>query len=210
MKNSIEARIGLVQSRRMTAVKEKAVVHVVVYTDGACSGNPGPGGWAAIVGFKRGVHATIYEIGGGARHTTNNKMEMQAAIEAMTCVKARSMQWLSKHPHFPGVRVQGRIYTDSKYVVQGLNEWCLNWEKNNWRTADKKPVANQEEWQRLLALKRELAELEIHHVRGHEGVLGNERCDEIAVAYSRGSPDDVELFQGKSEDYLFDLFEESL
>ena len=133
---------------------------VEIYTDGACKGNPGPGGWGVLLtrgGNKREMH-------GGEAQTTNNRMEMTAVIRALEAVAK-------------GSRV--RLHTDSKYVQQGISEWIHNWKKRGWRTADKKPVKNMDLWHRL----DELAgghEIEWIWVRGHEGNVGNERADELA------------------------------
>ena len=133
---------------------------VDIYTDGACRGNPGPGGWAAILmsaGRER-------ELSGAEAATTNNRMEMLAVISALRALK-RS--------------VRARVYTDSQYVRLGMTEWLEGWKARGWRTADRKPVRNQDLWQQL----EELAaghEIEWHWVKGHSGVPGNERCDQLA------------------------------
>ncbi|RCK26604.1 ribonuclease H [Thalassospira profundimaris] len=134
--------------------------HVEIYTDGACSGNPGPGGWGAILRFK-GVEK---ELSGGDPETTNNRMEMMAAISALEALKRPCVV---------------DIYTDSSYVRDGITKWIFGWQKRGWKTADKKPVKNVELWQRLLdALKPH--KVEWHWVRGHAGHPENERCDELA------------------------------
>ena len=131
-----------------------------IYTDGACRGNPGPGGWGAVL-----MHAgRERELSGADPATTNNRMELTAVIEALAALKRP---------------VKARIYTDSQYVRLGILEWVANWKKRGWKTADRKPVKNQDLWQRL----DELAaghELEWHWVKGHSGVPGNERCDQLA------------------------------
>ena len=133
---------------------------VEIYTDGACSGNPGPGGWGAILRFK-GVEK---EMSGGAPETTNNRMEMMAAISALEALKRPCII---------------DIYTDSSYVRDGITKWIFGWQKRGWKTADKKPVKNVELWQRLLeALKPH--QVEWHWVKGHAGHPENERCDELA------------------------------
>ena len=133
---------------------------VVIYTDGACSGNPGPGGWGAVLlynGHRR-------ELSGGERATTNNRMEMTAVIEALAALK-RSC---------PVV-----IHTDSTYVMKGMTEWMANWKRRGWKTADRKPVKNVDLWQKLdAALARH--DVEWRWVRGHSGVPENERADELA------------------------------
>jgi ribonuclease HI len=131
-----------------------------IYTDGACRGNPGPGGWGAVL-----MHgARERELSGAEPATTNNRMELTAVIEALAALKRP---------------VKARVYTDSQYVRLGILEWIANWKKRGWKTADRKPVKNQDLWQRL----DELAaghELEWHWVKGHSGVPGNERCDQLA------------------------------
>jgi ribonuclease HI len=133
---------------------------VDIYTDGACRGNPGPGGWAAVLmsnGHER-------EISGAEAATTNNRMELLAVINALRALKRR---------------VNVRVYTDSQYVRLGITEWIAGWKARGWRTADRKPVRNQDLWETL----DELAgrhNIEWHWVKGHSGVPGNERCDVLA------------------------------
>ncbi len=133
---------------------------VEIFTDGACSGNPGPGGWAAILRFRDEQK----ELTGGERETTNNRMEMMAAIAALEALKRPS---------------QVEITTDSTYVKDGITRWIHGWKKNGWKTSAKKPVKNQDLWQRLdQAL--EPHQVEWHWVRGHEGHPENERADALA------------------------------
>lgn len=134
---------------------------VTIYTDGACSGNPGPGGWGAVLIY--GKHEK--DICGGEKETTNNRMEMTAAIRALQALKEPT-------------RVD--IHTDSTYVKDGITKWIYNWKKNGWRTANKKPVKNMDLWQELDAL---LAKHEVHWhwVKGHAGDTMNERADALAV-----------------------------
>lgn len=131
-----------------------------IYTDGACKGNPGAGGWGALL--VAGTHRR--EICGGEAQTTNNRMEMMAVIRALEALKRPS-------------RVQ--IHTDSQYVQKGISEWMAGWKKRNWRTADGKPVKNQDLWLQLDALSR-LHQIEWHWVRGHAGHPENERADALA------------------------------
>jgi ribonuclease HI len=133
---------------------------VDIYTDGACRGNPGPGGWAALL--LSGGHER--EISGADAATTNNRMELTAVIRALEALKRP---------------VSGRVYTDSQYVRQGLLEWMPQWKARGWKTADKKPVKNQDLWQELDALAQR-HELEWHWVKGHSGNAGNERVDQLA------------------------------
>jgi len=134
--------------------------HVVIYTDGACSGNPGPGGWGAVL--ISGGHRK--EISGGEAWTTNNRMELTAAIAALEALKKPS-------------RVD--LHTDSQYVRNGISTWIHNWKKRGWRTADRKPVLNAELWQQL-DQARLRHEVHWHWVRGHAGEVENERADELA------------------------------
>jgi len=133
---------------------------VVIYTDGACKGNPGPGGWGALL--RWGDHAK--ELFGGETQTTNNRMELTAVIEALAALKLRS---------------QVAVYTDSAYVKNGITAWIHNWKQRGWRTADKKPVKNVDLWQRLDTLASQ-HDVRWHWVRGHDGDPANERADELA------------------------------
>ena len=133
---------------------------VTIYTDGACSGNPGPGGWGAILEWN-GVEK---EISGGAADTTNNRMELLAAIEALAALKRPCKVELS---------------TDSVYVRDGITKWVFGWQKNGWKTAAKKPVANADLWQRLVA-EAERHKIEWLWVKGHAGHGDNELADKLA------------------------------
>ena len=133
---------------------------VVVYTDGACKGNPGPGGWGAWL--RSGAHEK--ELWGGERLTTNNRMELTAVIEALSILKKRC-------------RVD--VHTDSEYVRNGITTWIHGWKKRGWTTADKKPVKNVELWQRLDELAQR-HDVRWHWVKGHSGDPGNERADQLA------------------------------
>jgi ribonuclease HI len=133
---------------------------VVIHTDGACSGNPGPGGWGAIL--ESGAHRK--EIKGGEAMTTNNRMELLAAIEALDALKAPS---------------DVALYTDSNYLRGGITSWIKGWKKNGWRTADRKPVKNAELWERL-EKSASRHKVSWHWVKGHVGHDDNERADELA------------------------------
>lgn len=135
-------------------------MRVTIHTDGACSGNPGPGGWGAILRF--GAHER--ELCGGEAQTTNNRMELTAAIEALNALKR-------------SCKVE--LHTDSTYVRDGITKWLYNWKRNAWRTADKKPVKNAELWQALDAA-RTRHDVTWHWVKGHAGHDDNERADELA------------------------------
>ncbi|KEO83046.1 ribonuclease HI [Tumebacillus flagellatus] len=134
---------------------------VTIYTDGACSGNPGPGGWGAVLMY--GEH--LKEISGGEKTTTNNQMELQAVIEALK---------LLKYP------CKVDVYSDSAYVINCFKgRWYVNWEKNGWVNSKKEPVSNKEQWMELLKLFRQ-HKITWHKVKGHAGNKWNERCDELA------------------------------
>jgi len=137
------------------------VSHIDIYADGACRGNPGPGGWGALL--ISGDHKK--ELSGSEALTTNNRMELLAAIRALEALKK------------PGT--SARVFTDSQYVIKGIKEWVASWKKRGWKTADKKPVKNQDLWEQLDALAAN-HDLEWHWVRGHSGVEGNEHVDRLA------------------------------
>jgi ribonuclease HI len=138
---------------------------VEIYSDGACRGNPGPGGWGALLRYNKEEK----ELWGGEADTTNNRMELMAAIRALEALKRAS-------------RV--KLYTDSIYVMKGITTWIHTWKKKGWRTADKKPVKNEDLWRQLdeLAARHDI---EWHWVKGHAGHPENERADELA---NRGIP----------------------
>ena len=134
---------------------------VIIYTDGACSGNPGPGGWGAILMYK----GAKKEISGGMRETTNNIMEITAVIEALKCLKVES---------------DVQVYSDSAYTVNAFNQgWIYNWIKNGWKKSGKDPVKNKELWQELYSLTKK-HKVEFIKVKGHADNEFNNRCDEMA------------------------------
>jgi ribonuclease HI len=133
---------------------------VTIWTDGACRGNPGPGGWAAVL--MKDHHEK--ELSGAERDTTNNRMELTAAIRGLHALKRRC-------------RV--RLYTDSEYLKRGITEWLADWKRRGWKTADKKPVKNLDLWQEIEALT-EKHDIEWHWVRAHSGIPENERVDQLA------------------------------
>jgi ribonuclease HI len=149
-----------------------------IYTDGACSGNPGPGGWGTVIYYDDG---SVHELGGGERQTTNNRMEMQAAIAGL--------QFLEQS----GQQTPIALYTDSEYVKNGITKWIQGWKNKGWKTSTGKPVLNQDLWETLDELNSK--QVEWRYVRGHTGDIGNERCDTIARAYAQGQT--PALKQGK-------------
>jgi ribonuclease HI len=156
---------------------------ILVFADGACSGNPGRGGWGAIIVTPDG---RVTELGGYDPETTNNKMELTATIRALDRLRDE-----------PG---QVEVYTDSVYVIKGITQWIWGWRKNGWKSAEGKDVLNQELWKQLSAVigarsrKFPDGKVEWKWVRGHSGVPGNERVDEIAVSFTQGRP--TRLYDG--------------
>ena len=138
--------------------------YIELFTDGACSGNPGPGGWGVVLRY--GQHEK--ELSGGEKETTNNRMELTAAIKGLEALKEPCVV---------------KLVTDSKYVADGIIKgWAKSWQKNNWIKSDKKPALNSDLWERLLELL-EKHEVKIEWVKGHAGHVENERCDRLAVEY---------------------------
>jgi|SRR5581483_11179372 len=138
----------------------------IIFTDGAARGNPGPGGWGAIILSED----KVAELGGGEEHTTNNRMELMAVIAALESV--------------PDIR-EMTIYTDSSYVVSGITRWVQGWQKNKWKTSKKEEVINRDLWERLLiAAAHRIIDWQL--IRGHAGTPANERCDRIATAFADG------------------------
>ncbi len=131
-----------------------------IYTDGACKGNPGPGGWGALLQYK----GRELELCGGEADTTNNRMELMAVIQGLSALKRRS---------------QVLLVTDSKYVMQGMQQWLAGWKQRGWKTASKQPVKNQDLWQQLDALVQQ-HDVQWQWVAGHRGHPGNERADDLA------------------------------
>lgn len=165
--------------------------YIQIFSDGACSGNPGPGGWGAILLYPSDQ---VLEIGGGDPQTTNNRMEMTAVLEALRI--------LEEHP--------GKInfYTDSTYVIRGITQWIWGWKKRGWKTAEGADVSNKDLWEeisRLVQARGTQNKIEWHYSRGHIGIPGNERCDEIAVAYSKKAG--IDLYEGTLKHYPVNILE---
>lgn len=153
---------------------------ITIYCDGSSIGNPGPGGWGAVV--SDGV--TVKELGGYEGSTTNNRMELTAAIEALHAITGNG---------------NAVIHTDSQYVINGITKWVKGWKKNGWQTKEKKDVLNKDLWE-VLTLAAEQRSVTWEHVRGHAGIERNERVDVIANGYARREP--VELFHGAEDEYV--------
>ena len=168
---------------------------ITIFTDGSSKGNPGPGGWGAIIAFEKsekyGVGSKkqewVTELGGREEHTTNNRMELTAAIKAL---------------EFLPVGVEVTVYSDATYVVKGMTEWIHGWMKNNWRTSAKKAVENQDLW---MDLYQASVDKKIHWklVAGHAGIHANERCDEIATTFADGEK--INLYNGTLQSYPIKL-----
>lgn len=135
---------------------------IEIYTDGACSGNPGPGGWGAVLFYQD----QRKELSGGEPHTTNQRMELKAVIEALKALKVKG--W------------EVSVYSDSAYFVNAIKQdWLSNWKRNGWKNSRKEPVANQDLWQELIRLMQ-LNQVQVEKVKGHAGDKWNERCDQLA------------------------------
>jgi ribonuclease HI len=156
---------------------------ITIFTDGSSKGNPGPGGWGAIV--QHGEE--VVEMGGHAEHTTNNKMELMACIKALESLP---------------IGVEATLYSDATYVVKGITEWIHGWMKNSWKTSQKKPVENKELW---MDLYQASVDKKIHWriVAGHAGISANERCDVIATTFADGERPD--LYNGSKNEYTVSL-----
>ena len=146
------------------AAAESDMTQVELFTDGACSGNPGPGGWGYIL--RHPASGKVREAAGAEAMTTNNRMELTAVIEGLTALSRRSVV---------------ELYSDSQYVLNGLKTWLADWKKRGWKTAAKKPVKNADLWRRLDELTQ-VHEVRFHWIRGHQGHPENERADALAVA----------------------------
>ena len=166
----------------------------LLFSDGSSLGNPGPGGYGAIVVIS---NARVIEMGGHEKHTTNNRMELQAVIEGLRRLHKESGDVT--------------IFTDSTYVRKGATEWVHSWMKRGWKTMGKTDVENQDLWKdlvNLLEYRHKVGKVSWTHVPGHSGVAGNERCDEIATGYAGG--EEVGLFEGELGDYAIDILNISI
>jgi ribonuclease HI len=162
---------------------------ITIFTDGSSLGNPGPGGWAVIIYNK--ATKTVIELGGFNPKTTNNRMEMTAALEAISSFVEENI-----------IETAITINTDSQYLINGMTKWVFGWENSGWLTQNKKTVLNKDLWQLLVAKANNL-EIEWKYVEGHSGIAGNERVDQIATGFSSGN--NPVLYKGSIDDYKIDL-----
>ena len=203
----------------------------IIFTAGSSLGNPGPGGWAAIILLQnKSGRGRVFELGGRDKHTTNNRMELMALIEGLQRL-AMLQGWTEIQGLALRINPQGQtlsqiqsgtlrinpkgstlylgdltIYIDSSYVHKGATMWSHGWMKNGWQTKAKKDVENRDLWETLLPLleeRKKFGRIIWKHIPGHSGIAGNERADEIATGFAKG--DDVELFEGDLENYSIDI-----
>jgi len=160
----------------------------IIFSDGSSRGNPGPGGWGAIVSY----HGKVTELGGREAHTTNNRMELLASIRALESLGGKTS------------KLEVVVYTDSAYVINGITKWVKGWQKNNWKTKGKTDVLNKDLWIALLDVA-ESKTISWKHIDGHAGIPGNERADVIATEYADNKK--PELFSGDASAYIHDLSE---
>ncbi len=161
-----------------------------LYTDGACSGNPGPGGYGSIVIADLKY---VTELGERFAQTTNNRMELQAVISGLNFILAQKVS-----------DAQVQVYTDSVYVIRGITQWVFGWKRNGWKNSAGDAVTNQDLWEELLSTVHKISsKIQWDYVRGHNNDPGNERCDEIAVAFSKN--DTIDLYSGAAAYYSFDV-----
>lgn len=173
------------------------------FCDGACSRNPGPGGWGSIVQTAEGY---VIERGGAETETTNNRMEITALVQTLRVL----IEYAKKNPN--GAKL-ATVYTDSRYVIDGITKWIYGWKRNGWKTSTGGDVSNRELWELLSAAWAEaktVLTVRLEYVAGHAGIVGNERADEIAVAYTEVAkifpqPKEVALFNGPALDYPRDI-----
>jgi len=164
---------------------------ILLFTDGACSGNPRPGGFGSVLVYPEGK---IKELGEGRAETTNNRMEMVAVLKGLQELKNISGDVL--------------VLTDSTYVIRGLTQWIFGWKKKGWIKSDGKPVTNREIWEELdkaVQARKGFGKVDWGYVRGHQGTIGNERCDEIAVAFSKKTY--IDLYQGSLLQYPYAIYD---
>jgi len=163
------------------------MTNTLIFSDGASRGNPGSGGWGAIVALEN----EVFELGGKEANTTNNRMEMTGALEALCALQNKKLE-----------EANIILYTDSKYLVKGITEWIYIWQKNGFKTKDKKEVLNKDLWESLAEVSKNF-DIDWRLLPGHSGVSPNERCDEIATSFADGK--NPKLFNGPKGDYKVSL-----
>lgn len=177
----------------------------IIFTDGSSLGNPGPGGWAAVILLQnKGGQGRVIEIGGGKKKTTNNRMELVALIEGLRRIQGGTLRTDAQGSTLYAPTLT--IYLDSSYVHRGATEWSYGWRQNGWKTKAKKDVENRDLWEILLPLleeQKKVGHIIWKHIPGHSGIAGNERADEIATGFAKGN--DVELFEGDLDNYTVDI-----
>jgi ribonuclease HI len=169
---------------------------IIIFTDGASRGNPGHGGWGAVLIQNENSQSKVesekykvFELGGREDYTTNNRMELMAAIEAISFVQSLKLT---------GHDLELLVHTDSSYLINGITKWVSGWERNGWMTKAKEEVLNRDLWEKLSALCT-MYRTEWKYVGGHVGIVGNERCDEIATSFADNI--NIDLYQGPIENY---------
>jgi ribonuclease HI len=162
-------------------------MHTIIFTDGASRGNPGPGGWGAVLILDKIKSCDVIELGGRESRTTNNRMELQACIQALKYITSENIKSLIT------------IYSDSSYVINGITKWVHGWKINNWLTKTKEPVMNQDLWVELYELCNLAKNINWKYVGGHVGVIGNERCDIIATSFADNKK--IDIYKGTLNDY---------
>lgn len=164
---------------------------LVIFTDGSSLGNPGPGGYGVVI--LSPAYEEVIELGGAKPKTTNNEMEMSAVVAGLAYISNSDLPV--------------KVFTDSKFVINGITKWINNWQKNNWQTAGKQPVSHKELWQSMWSLvsaRNSGSGVTWHYVPGHTGFAGNERVDEIARSFASGK--NPELYRGSFSGYGYDVF----
>ena len=181
------------------------IASYIIFTDGSSRGNPGPGGWGAIICGERGVHAKnepdVTELGGAENPTTNNRMELMAVAKALSFLND-----LGDKKNISSVGLSIDIYTDSSYLINGITTWVCGWKKNGWKTKTKDDVLNKDLWLEIDYLLSggsggsHSQNIKWHHIGGHIGIVGNERCDLIATAFADGDKS-FKLYEGSLAKY---------
>lgn len=181
----------------MTAKRDK----IIIYTDGSSRGNPGPGGWGAIVAYNNSESkveskkSKVVELGGGEKHTTNNRMELMAAIQSLLYVRDMGNEYT----------IDMRV--DSRYVINGITKWVVGWQKNGWMNSKKEEVLNRDLWEELICVVSDIqmsgATIAWNYTPGHAGIPGNDRADKVATIFADGKK--AELFDGARSAYGIDL-----